>query len=43
MFLLILAHPGCPRQNLESRIMVAVVVVVVVEVLFSTTIYYKVH
>jgi len=29
MFLLVPVHPGCPRQSLESRKMVVVVVVVV--------------
>jgi len=28
MFLLVLAHPGCPGQNPESRKIVVVVVVV---------------
>jgi len=32
MFLLVPAHPGCPRHNPESRKMVVVVIVVVVVV-----------
>jgi len=32
MFLLVLAYPGCPEQNPESRKMVVVVMVVVVVV-----------
>jgi len=31
MFLLVSAHPGCPRQNSESRKTVVVVVVVVLQ------------
>ena len=36
MFLLVPAHPDCPRQNPESCKMVIVVVVVVVVVLWKS-------
>jgi len=37
MFLLVLAHPGCPGQNPESRKMVVVVVVIVSKIIKSLT------
>ena len=41
MYLLVLAHPGCPGQSLESHKMVVVVVVVVVSVMRQTDVTYN--